>query len=249
MTGGKMRSILWVATLGSGCMTDPEVVTLDGKVWTSHEDATALAGAKVQVLDGTGANFAKATTNAKGAFAVDAPWGAEVFALVSAEGHRTTSFSGVTGIEDRLALEEGEFHGMPNDEWAAWVQKFEGCDGLGAGGALVGEARFLEIRDTVSGEYPLVETLSVQVEGSDGVIYRGCYLDAGGALYDPGATTTGATGMFGVFGLPPGGAWIDLEYLFVEVDGERYTYEVSYLGWVPEDGVLPRFPFWLQVLL
>ena len=92
-------------------------------------------------------------------------------------------------------------------------------------------------------------SLTVQVEGSDGVIYRGCYLDEAGLGYDAAQTSTGPSGIFGVFGLPEGGAWIDLEYLFVEVDGERYTYEVSYPGWVPANGVLPRFPFWLQVLL
>jgi hypothetical protein len=120
---------------------------------------------------------------------------------------------------------------------------------VGVGGAVIGEARFAEIRDTESGEYPLVETLSVQVEGADGRIYRGCYLDDAGETYSPDATETGPSGEFAVMGLPEGEAWIDLEYLFIEVDGERYTYEVSYRAWVPEEGVLPRFPFWLEVLL
>jgi hypothetical protein len=242
--------VRWLAVLGvlGACEVEPETLTMRGVLWDAPESEQAFAGANVQTLTSDGQNVDKSTSANDGGFTVSAPWGSTLHALVSAPGHVTSSFSGVSGISDTFRLGAGDLHGFPQGLLTTWEEDFAGCEGIGQGSALLGYARFIELADPKTGEHPIVETLAVRVLASDGEYYDACYLNADATERDGDAVEVGPSGKFAVFGLPEGLARVDLVYLFVETSEERYVHQVSYDAWLPADGVAPRFPYWLQVL-
>ena len=240
----------WLAVfcVVAACDVEPETITMRGVLWDAPESEKAFGGATVQTLTNDGQKVGNSTSANDGAFTVAAPYGTALHALVSAPGHVTSSFSGVSGISDNFRLGEGDLHGFPEELLEAWEVEYAGCPGIGEGSVLVGYARFIEIADSETGEHPIVETLAVRVLASDGEHYDACYLNSEGTAYAPEAIEVGSAGRFAVFGLPAGLARVDLAYLFVETSEDRYVHQLSYDAWLPEHGVAPRFPYWLQVL-
>jgi hypothetical protein len=119
---------------------------------------------------------------------------------------------------------------------------FDGCDGAaGPGGVIEGEAR-LYIPGNDADTLPLVTTATVTVFDATGNEHAACYLDDDGT-FDAGATVTGETGRFAVFGLDEGPVVVDIVY-----DTGETEPEVAYWRWVSDGGVVPMHPAWVGEL-
>lgn len=243
-----MMPLLWLMV---AC--GPREVRVDGTVFQGPELAEpGLGGATVETFDEDGEPWAIDVADDDGKFNVAAPRGQTIYATVTADGYATSSFTGQSGTEERLQIVESQdeatghtLYGIRTEELEGWRALFADCPDLQEGGrAIVGEVRVFDIQDSVTDEHPIVTTASVKVVSATGVERVGCYLDPTGATYDPESTQTGDSGRFAVFGLEPGLATVEITYLAFDTE-EVVTYQGVY---VPEgeDGVVPRFPTWVE---
>ncbi|MFT4625844.1 MAG: hypothetical protein ACI8PZ_004515 [Myxococcota bacterium] len=235
------NSIPILLALGA-CVEGP--VTMRGTVYSSSEATDGLARAEVVVLDAAGDKYSKAQAKQDGTFVVDAPYASDIVAEIRAEGFEPVAFPGVTGTDDVFRVGPGSLYGVTSDEHQAWRDLFAGCPGAAdAGGAVFGELRVRELTEPGTDIHPLVKTGSVTVEMENGGLVKACYLDDDGALYDPDREQTGASGRFGLFGLPAGFGLMTVTY--------AYTPETSVVEetivYVPKAGISPWFPAWASL--
>lgn len=219
------------------CSPLPTTVSMSGVLLDAPEGlGDAVAGATLATFDSTGADYAAATTDAAGAFAVDVPAGVPFFLTVSAEGLVSTAFNGTAGITDFAASS-----GYPWIARTSFVDDVRGAHdacttAAEAGAVMAGDARWA--MDGVSGgNLPPADGVEVLVESDDGSVRAACYLDADGAS-DPDATLTSTNGGFAVFGVPAGAARVQTWH--EDSDGNEYIAEFQFV--VPEDGLVPMFP-------
>jgi len=228
-----------VVLLAMGCTQDE--VRIRGKVTRSREDKSPpLVDGLVTLRDADGQVYAQAVTDSNGDFRVEAPAGETVYLVTEGVGLVPASFAGVSGLQPTLRVERGTFYGFDEPELSEWELLFDGCPGVGEGGGIaVGEVRTLRAADTE--DHPLVTTAWAYLESEEQVVYEACYLDDAGQ-YDPEAELTGDTGVFAIFGVPQG--------TYSLVVGYHPFQEYSIIGytsaWVPDGGVVPQFPAWVE---
>lgn len=220
-------------------------VVVEGKVRDDvDEEAPPFAGAQLTVLSEDGKEtLAKSKANAKGRFSVEVPAGIAFHAIIDGEGHIPAAFTGVAGLNDTFEVEDGVLHGVTQEEWDWWTTAFAGCPGVGEGGAIIGIARTLELRDD-NGEHPSVNTGIAELydPAKDKVLTRACYLDPETMTYDPDAVFTGETGLFAIFGIEEGTYVLSMG---LEVYTDSYTWDDTVV-YVPDGGAAPRFPAWVH---
>jgi len=224
----------------AACDGIPDEVTLQGTVFSDPGTTERLGGATLtsHVLDG--GEHASTTADDEGRFELLAPSNATVFVDVEAQGHVRSSFTGVTGIDGAMIVPDGTMYAITEATWDEWTSLFDGCPGVGEGGASIGEVRISNLSDPSTGERPFVTTAVVTLEDSEGETYEACYLDEEGAAYDPEAEVTGASGRFAIFGAPPGEYLLVVAYETAEGvwSGDHYPVRIT------EGGVTPMFPLW-----
>lgn len=232
-----MRHVPLILLLAA-CDGIPDEVVLKGTVFAGPGASERLGGATLTSWTKDGERFGEATADDQGRFDLPAPVGDTAFVDVEAPGTVRSSFTGVTGIDRELIVDDGLIYGVPQALFDAWAGRFEGCPGLGEGGASFGEVRISNLVDPATGERPLVTTAVVTLEGPDDVVREACYLDDEGEAFDPEAEATGATGRYAIFGAPPG------EHLLVVAyeTAEGVWWTDSYPVRVTEGGVVPMFP-------
>lgn len=224
----------------TACSNFPDEVLLEGTVFSDPGAKEPLGGATLQSFDLIGTPFGDAEADTTGRFLLPTPVGATSFVDIEADGHLRTSFTGVTGVDEVLQIQDGLLFAVSEALFAEWQDAFEGCPGIGEGGAVFGEVRISNLRDPLTRENPLVQTAVVSLDGPDGKTRKACYLDEEGTAFDPEAEITGVAGRFAIFGAPPG------EHLLVvaseTVDGlwSSDAYPVR----ITEGGVTPMFPLW-----
>ena len=223
-----------------GCQAE---VTVSGRILRTRDTDEGLVGGRIAILDADGAEYDSSPTGEDGVFAVLAPARQDIYAEISGDGLSTSSFTGASGTGKKLEIQDGDVYGVDLDEIDALRAQFAGCPGVDdTGGVAFGEIRIVNLSDPETGENPLVTTAYV-TSSVGGVEQSACYLDDDGALYDPEVDTTGNAGFFAVFGLPSGFVTLTVGYTIVE-DEDILTYTQV---WVPEDnGVVPRFPMWVE---
>lgn len=222
----------------AACDGIPDEVVLEGTAFAGPGASERLAGAILRSYTVEGDPFGETVADDQGRFALPAPVGDTVFVDVEASGTVRSSFTGVTGIDRELVVDDGLIYGVSQALYDEWASLFAGCPGLGQGGASFGEVRISNLADPVTGERPLVTTAVVTLEGPDDVVREACYLDDEGAAYAPDAEATGSTGRYAIFGAPPG------EHLLVVAyeTAQGVWFTDAYPVRVTEGGVTPMFP-------
>lgn len=221
-----------------GCDPTIDQVVLSGVVQDAPGGAgNNVAGSALVSRDRDGATVGEAESAADGSFAIDVPAGASFYLELSADGYVPTGFSSFAGTEDFQAST-----GYPWIATTVWLDNlrstYETCESVGAtGGVFAGQvlAAIEGIGDP--GSWPAVSGAVVAVIGNDVVELPTCYLDDEG-LSVAGLGTTGTTGEYAVFGVPPGGA-------VMQVDAERTGGEVGtdvFDFIMPEAGLVPVYP-------
>ncbi|MBN2798921.1 MAG: hypothetical protein JXX28_07210 [Deltaproteobacteria bacterium] len=238
--------LLVLTALLIGCQA-PEVVLSGVIPETRFADAGPLVGGTLSLRDAEGARYGQTTTAEDGSFSLGAPAGEAVFLEVSGgDALVAASFSGVTGLAETLALDPADrlLYGLTAAELTAWRGRFAGCPGADAVGtaAVIGEVRVWELADE-AGEHPLVTKAWVELSAFSGARWTACYLDDDGLAWSEGATYTGQTGVFAVFGLPAGGYSMEVSYLPHEEADPVTAWSELYLS---AGGVAPRFPAWVR---
>jgi hypothetical protein len=227
-----------------GCVAIPEQVSVRGLVTTGEDGLEPLSDATVFTLDDEGYLFDSTESSASGAFMLDAPYSEVVFVQVAGVGQVTSSFTGTSGSSPALFVDKGDVHGFSAERALEWRARFAGCPGSAEGPFTVGTLELLGAVDE-QGLPVRVETGYVTMRDDDGFELTACYLTADGAAWDPYALETGPSGTWAVFGLHEG-LW-ELVAGYTSL-GEP-VYEITWRVWVPNDGVVPRFPLSLELAL
>ena len=228
-----------------GCQSDV-VISLEGLLLDGPSvDSAPLSGATVTVREGDGASYSEGFSQSDGRFAVDAPGGQNIFLEVSGEGLVRSSFTGVAGMAPIQPIEDGRVFGFQDDELENWKTAFSGCPGSDdTGAAVVGEIRLFGFADQDTGEEPLVTTGFASVETTDGAEFTACYLDDEGIAFSEDATKTGSSGRYAIFGLPAGLHTLKIGY----EAAPGVVGEYDYFLWLPDQGLSPRFPSYVELV-
>lgn len=226
---------------------NPGQVRVTGHVDASPEDkAPPLAGGTVTILDEGGERFDEATTDDNGWFRADAPKGQTIYALVSAPDYEVASFTGVSGLDERLQVSKGLLFGVSAADRAGWQDRFAGCEGMGSEGLVIGRT-MLFLPEVPEQERPVVSGARVRVEsqsvpGEEGV-RTACYLDDRGGAYDPEAEFTGDSGWFAVPDVGEGPHSLVIE---IPLNDDLVSADFRQV-WMPPGGVVARFPLWVEL--
>lgn len=233
-----------LALVLAACNPLPEQVKMKGEVRDGIDtESTPFANAKMTVLNEAGKQQGTATTDGSGKFSTNVPAGERFHVLIEGDGHVPASFTGLSGLQETFAIDEGTLHGVTQLEFDAWTAQFAGCPGVGeGGGAILGEPRIEELVDE-NGQHPGVSAAVAEVwdPKSEKVIATACYLGEDD-LYDPNATATGDAGVFAIYGVPEGTYVLSVG---LEVFPDSWTWEDTVV-YVPDEGVAPRFPSWVH---
>ncbi len=236
-----LRPLLIASLCLSAC--GPNDILLRGRVSDDVGDKSMdFDGALVEIREGTGPIVGEAITNSNGRFAVRVPRGARIFAVVSESGFLPTSFTGASGIEPVLRVPEGTLFGVPESTAERYLSLFEGCPALRTGAFAVGQVRVENLTIPESGENPIVTTARVEWNVRDRETLQACYLNEEGTAYDPTATETGLSGWYLVPDVAVGTGEIIVSYSTIVGAAEIV---VIYPVYMPEDGVIARFPTWV----
>lgn len=224
-----------LAALVAVCACSAPEVAVRGIVSAEMGAEARLEGADVLLRDGDYAVVDRAVTDAEGVFAVTAPSLSNVFLEFSGDGLIPIAFDGSSGLGETLDVGEGILWGFTEDNRSHWESLFVGCPGVGEGAFVIGEIHI----DVATGiAPPIADQGFARVLDEENERFDACYLDAEGLAYDAEAVRTGASGLFGIFGLEPG------PFLLVEgfhiTDSSTKIQET--IVWVPEDGVVTEFP-------
>ena len=82
-------------------------------------------------------------------------------------------------------------------------------------------------------------------ENQAGDEFEACYLMNEGDAWNPDAFNSGETGQFAIFGLDEGLYVLTVGYTMLGAE----VYQISWEMLVPHDGVVPRFPIWVESVL
>lgn len=237
-----MLRTLLIACLGlSAC--GPYDIWLRGHISDDvGEKSLDFDGALVEIREGTGPVVADTLTNRNGRFNVRVPRAERIFAVVSGDGFLPTSFTGASGVEPVLRVPDGTLFGVPESTAEQYMMLFDGCPAAREGAFAVGRVRVENLADSDTGENPIVTTARVEWNVRDRETLDACYLNDEGTAYDPTATQTGQSGMYLVPNVAVGTGEIVVSYSTI-VGAEEIG--VTYPVYMPEDGVIARFPTWV----
>lgn len=228
-------------------------VNVNGVVTRSPDPkASALVGAKVDILDQQGLPYDEAITDGLGKFTAAAPQGQTIFALVTNDDGITSSFTGISGTQSKLNIDRGNLWGVPADVLDGWRAQFAGCPDIDQGVLLIGQVRvYLYVdhngdgkNDYQPSDLPIVNNAVPHLEDPDGTIVdrTACFLDPNTNEYDSNADTTGASGWYAIGNVPPGE-----HILVVRFQVSTGVYQEAYLTvWVPPSGVVARIPTYVE---
>lgn len=223
--------------LCAACGT-PDVV-LRGKANDHAGDKSGpLAAGELILFDQDQQEHDRSTTGADGRFEVLAPEGELVFVQVDHPQGAPAYFTGQAGLDPVQDVPDDTWYGVPDWQRAGWEATFDGCEGIGDGGLVIGQVHAfvpgIEVGPDTVVTAARVGILRSSVE-EDRI--EACYLNDDG-VFDPEATRTGDSGMYAVPEVPPGRHMLLIEIEFAEGLFSPNSYTV----WMPADGVAPRFP-------
>jgi hypothetical protein len=226
-----------------GCDATVTQVNLLGMVQDAPFNAgTPVEGAKLEARNRDGEVTGEDESDAEGLFSVPVDSGVSFYLTLSHPDLVATGFSGVAGVND---FDAGT--GYPWLATPSWVEALRAEHGncpesSSEGGIVVGEVRAAIAQVDDVNQWPTLGGTSVQVIDHTGATHDGCYLDDQGVSVE-GASGTGATGMFAVFGVPAGA--INVAATVERSDGELGTDVFEFV--IPEAGLVPIFPtaLWL----
>lgn len=230
----------------TACEYEPVLVNLTGQIVRSRTDASeGVPEATITTYDLVADQIDEDVTDGRGFFEVQAVAGSSLYLEMSADDYATTTFSGVAPNAD-MAFTEGSIWMITGAEDEGYRSRFSGCPGAAEEPMVIGEIRIgLAGYSPEEGEWPLATLGYAQVTDVNGDVWPACYMGEDGLIYDPSATRTGVAGLFAVFGPAPGVATLEVGY---EVDeGVVGDTGGSYIL-VPEEGVVPAFPFLLNLV-
>ncbi len=249
----------------TGCMNSP--VLIDGVVRAGSSTEQGQAGGVVVLLDADGEEYDRSPIKARGGFEIFAPRGSDIFVEVHAptKAHAelpqsggvragldaepccedgsmsVSSFNGASGFADTFSVEPGLLYAFTGHEQHDWERRFAGCPGVGEpGGVLLGEMRLADW--TQNGEYSVITTGFVWVEDAELNRWDACYLDEDGVAYSAEADRTGEAGAFAIFGLPQGRYEVTIAYNPFSDVSQLTSHDI----WVPDGGVVPLLPAWVE---
>jgi len=234
---------LSASLLLTGCIQD-KFLTLSGKTFSDDSEAV-ISDAQVTTYDFGMMETDSVTTGSDGSFEASVRAGGIFYMELSASGHTTTGIAGSVGQTD-FELGDGLAWLRSDEELAVVRADFAGCPGASGDGAVIEG----EIRLAVSGQSVDEALLSytgwAMALDADGNEYPACYLadDELVVAYDSEAIQTGYHGRFAIFDAPTGPISIAVGYY---IDGLPY-YENYYYLYVPEGGVTPLYPAWVELI-
>jgi hypothetical protein len=202
------------------CTKDPTQVALRTTIGSDRDEDPngVVGGAQIDVYAVSTESFSHAEADDDGSVTLELPFGSASFLVLHAEGYVPTSYSLGPFYEDS-SLPDATLWLRSESSLAALEKEFgPDCPNIenDKGVALEGEVRlFIDGQDLET--LPLVTTASVAAVDGNGAIYGGCYLDDSGKP-SAGATVTGETGRFAVFGAEAGTLVLEVVFEFVEGD-------------------------------
>lgn len=217
------------------CFTFPETVQMTATVFDAYgDDANPVAGATLSSRNANLELVDEGTTDDQGQITLMVGASQAVFLVLDGDGYAPTAITGLSGADD-FTVPDGGLWMRTDAERDALIDEFAGCSQ--PDGAIVeGDVRFfLPVTDPVD-TWPTVSTATVTVQYADDSTVSACYLDDKG-VSAPDAEQTGLTGRFAVFGLDSGPITLLVEAQIDEDNSEQSLY----IGWLPEDGVLPKY--------
>src|SRR5688572_3891045 len=189
----------------TGCTGAVNVV---GTIMSGPPDTKArpLEGANIRIVDDQGFVFDTAVSNSEGVFRVQAPRGEQIYAVIDGDGLVASSFTGVSGFENRLDAERALF-AVSAEQVAEWEALYAGCPGLEEpGGLVIGEVRDMILVDDATDEHPTISTAKARTQSrpddeGNTVRVEGCYLADDGTAYSAEADDTGPAGAYAIAGV------------------------------------------------
>ena len=229
-----------VALLGAACL-DPGTVELQGIVLQGWDDgAQPAGGVTIRTLDEVGTEVDRTTSLDSGWYRLEALAGGRVFLSTEGDGLVPSVFSGVSGLNPRLRVPNGQMFAVTSDRWEAEAALWDGCPGVGTDGSVFGIVELLDFEGGSDTGPIQIQTARIKLVTEDEREIPACYLDDDG-VYAPDAAETGIRSRFMIGGVPAGRHTIQLDWTPFEGFDESATYDV----WVPEDGLAPRFPLYV----
>jgi hypothetical protein len=196
--------------LVAGCAGPPDSILLSGIVKDQPYGAgKPVADVTVTTRDDSFEETATGKTGSDGSFSLEIPAVSDFYVELSGSGFTPTLYAGEAGAYD---LDAGDDVLFVRSEAAADELKtaFGSCAADKVGAIVEGEVRLFMDNIPYSDLLPVANAFASVIDG-EGTVYQACYLDDKGGPAK-GGSTTGATGRFGVFGLPEGPLQLDVGY-------------------------------------
>ncbi len=226
------------------CDFEMQYIQITGTLYEGRNSGVAAAGATILSMDYAFEEVETATTSDDGTFTVQAVAGSYLYLETLVEGGLPTGFAGQTPMSGDFVIEDGTLYGRTADEQTQLEADFSGCEGLGTGATIDGEVlAYIEGVDPT--DAPRVTTAYVLAYDEQGNTTDSCYLadDESLVAYDAAATTTGYHGRFAVPNAPTGAVTLEIGY-YIE---DELAYQIFYYVYVPEGGVAPMYPAYVEV--
>lgn len=227
--------MLWILL---SCIPEAGVVVMNGVLHDAPDSqGNLVSGAALEVVGEDLSVVGSAITETDGTFVVDVPAGQPFYLTISGEGYVPTGFSGTAGMGDFYAGDGYPWVVTP--EFLASEQSdFANCPTVAdSGGAVLGQVRLYVSGSSDFSQLPLISTAIATVYTTEGTAITTCYLDDEGESV-PDGSETGPSGRFAAFGVPAGGAIVEISFL----DGSGLRPAVLYSFVMAENGVIPLFP-------
>lgn len=219
----------------------PKLGEMIGTVVDGPFSTTPVSQGTLTVLDREFEQLDEVEVASDGSFSAQSPILERLYARVEAPGALPAMFSGTHPGAEPFEVPLGELYTWTTAHDDELHASFGAC--ARAGVSVSGDVRLFGA-ETETGEDLIIANAFATLVDADGNEREACYLDDEG-VFAPDAEVTGATGRFAFFDVEPG--FHLLRYGYALTDTIPVEFEVPVL--VPEQGVAPLYPAWVDLVL
>lgn len=225
--------MIWWLTLA--CLHNPDSVYVSGQVLAEQYAESGASGVTVESINAQLEPFAETTTDASGAFEVEAQASGVYHLHLSGDGIVPTAFSGIVGQND-IELSAGSLFVRSETEVAALRDVHENCPTANDPGGIIEGVVVFPLTSDTTGEAVVAESATVSASLNDAVSYTACILDDDGVSLSADGRV-GTTGRFAFFGVRPGAITVEFQQEIGDKTLTNYGFAL-----MPQDGIVPFHP-------